>query len=121
MMSRSKIRLHVRRARILLSLGALLAMAPAVGLYFETDRSRAWIWFLPFIATLPAVGWGASHLAQSRGYPSEAGWGLSIVGYLISGILGFISPHRLVLGCGVLFIVLLPTIVLLSIPSKTPI
>jgi hypothetical protein len=121
MLSRSKVKRHRRKAGIFLGLGAILAVAPAVGLFFETDRSRVWIWYVLFIGTLPAVAWGASHLARFRGYPSEAGFVLSFVGYLVSGVLGTTSPHPLVLSCGVLFIVLLPPIILLSIPSKTPI
>ena len=121
MLTRSKVKRHTRKAGTFLGLGAIFAVASAVGLYFDADRSRAWIWYVLFVGTLPAIGWGASHLARSRGYPSEVGFVLSIVGYLLSGIVGAISPQRLALGCGVLFVVLLPSIVLLSIPSKTPI
>jgi len=121
MLSRSKVKRHTRKAGIYLGVGAIVAVASAVGLYFETDRSRAWLWYVLFVGTLPGVGWGASHLARSRGYPSEVGFVLSIVAYLLSGIIGAISPQRLALGCGVLFVTLLPVFVLLSIPSKTPI
>jgi hypothetical protein len=120
-MSHSRPKQHARKALVFLSLGAFLAIAPAVGLYFDSDRSRTWIWILLFLGTLPAVGWGASHFARSRGYPTEAGCGISIMAYLVSGFLGTINPHPLVLGGGVLFIVLLPTVVLLSIPNKSPI
>src|SRR5438876_11632645 len=91
---------------------------PAVGMYFDTGRKMVWLWILVLLATLPASGWGSSHLAQSRGYSSGAGCGLCIVGYFISGLLGTTSRHPLALCVGVLFIVLLPTVVLLALPNK---
>src|SRR4051794_18272712 len=109
---------HARRAALLLSLGAVLAIVPAVGMYFDTTRSMVLLWILLLVATLPAIGWGTSHLALSRGYSTGAGCGLCIVGYVISGFLGTTSPHPLALGIGVLFVVLLPTVVLLSLPNK---
>ena len=109
---------HSRRAAILLGLGAIMAIVPAFGMYFDHRRSMTLLWVLMLLATLPAIGWGASHLALSRGYPTGAGCGLCIVAYIISAFLGTTSPHPLALGVGVLFIVLLPTVVLLALPSK---
>ena len=110
---------HARRAAFLLGLGAALAIVPAVGMYFDANRSMAWVWILSLVATIPAIGWGSSHLALSRGYSTGAGCGLCIVGYVISGFLGTTSPHPLALGVGVLFILLLPTVVLLALPNKS--
>jgi hypothetical protein len=110
---------HARRAGLLLGLGALLAIVPAVGMYYDTNRSMVLLLILLLVATLPAIGWGASHLALSRGYSTGGGCGLCIVGYIVSGFLGTTSPHPLALGVGVLFIVLLPTVVLLALPNKS--
>ena len=118
-MSELKPKQHARRAAFLLSLGAMLAIVPAVGMYFDTTRSMVILWILLLVATLPAVGWGTSHLALSRGYSTGAGCGLCLVGYIVSGFLGTTSPHPLALGVGVLFMVLLPTVVLLALPSKS--
>ena len=117
-MSDLKPRQHARRGALLFGLGAVLAIVPAVGMYFDTKRSMVFLWIVLFFATLPAIGWGASHLAVSRGYSSGAGCGLCIVGYLVSGFLGTTSPHPLAMGIGVLFVVLLPAVVLLALPNK---
>jgi hypothetical protein len=117
-MSRSRTKRHARKAFWLLSLGAVLAIAPAIGMYNDTDRNRLAIWASLLLASLPAVGWGSAHLARARGYPTEAGCGISFIGYLASGFLGTTSQQPLVLGTGILFIVLLPVVVMLSLPSK---
>src|SRR5262245_46406305 len=109
---------HARRAGLLLGLGAVLAIVPAVALYYDTDRRMVILWILLLVATLPAVGFGASHLALSRGYSTGGGCGLCIVGYIVSGFLGATSRHPLALGVGLLFIVLFPTVVLLALPNK---
>jgi hypothetical protein len=96
-----------------------MAIVPSVGMYLDPTRSMALLWILLLLATLPAIGRGASHLALSRGYSTGAGCGLCIVGYVISGFLGTTSPHPLAMGVGVLFIVLLPTVVLLALPNKS--
>ena len=110
---------HTVRAILFLSAGSALAIIPAVGMYFDTTMKMVWLWILLLLATLPAVGWGSSHLAKSRGYSSGAGCGLCIVAYVVSGFLGTTSPHPLALGIGFLFIVLLPTVVLLTLPNKS--
>lgn len=111
-------RQHARRATLFLSMGAGFAVVPAVGMYYDTNGSMALLWIVLLLATFPAVGWGASHLAQSRGYSSGGGCGLCIIAYIVSAFLGTTSTHPLALGVGVLFIVLLPTVVLLSLPNK---
>ncbi len=118
-MSRLKPKQHVVRAVLFLGAGAALALIPALGMYFDTGRKMVWLWILLLLATLPAIGWGSSHLAQSRGYSSGAGCGLCIVGYVVSGFLGTTCPQPLALGVGVLFVVLLPTVVLLALPNKS--
>ena len=110
---------HTVRAIIFLSVGVALAIVPAIGMYLDRERKMGWLWIPLLLATLPAVGWGSSHLARSRGYPSGAGCGLSIVAYVVSAFIGTTSPHPLALGVGVLFIVLLPTVVLLALPNKS--
>src|SRR5215471_18800064 len=109
-MDRLKPKQHVMRAVLFLSTGAALAIISAVGMYFDMTRKMVWLWVLLLVATLPAIGWGSSHVAQSRGYPAGAGCGLCIVGYVISALLGTTSPHPLALGVGVIFVVLLPTV-----------
>jgi hypothetical protein len=109
---------HTVRAAIFLGAGVACAIVPAVGMYFDKTRHLALLWLALFFATFPAVGWGASHLAQSRGYPSGGGCGLCVVGYIVSAFVGSTSPHPLALGVGILFIVLLPTVVLLALPNK---
>jgi len=96
----------------------VLAIGPAIGMYFDTRREMVGLWILLLFATLPAIGWGASHLAKSRGYSGSAGCGLCIVGYIVSGFLGTASPHPLAFGVGMLFILLLPTVVLIAMPNK---
>src|SRR5689334_3684596 len=104
---------HARRAALLLGLGGVLATVPVVGMYLDTHRRMILLWLLLWLATLPAIGWGTSHLALSRGYSTGMGCGICIVGYLISGFLGTTSAHPLVFGVGLLFILLLPTVILL--------
>ena len=110
---------YALKAALCLSAGAVFAIVAAIGMSLDPTRKMAWLWILLFVATLPAFGWGSSHLARHRGYPSGAGCGLCIVAYLMSGFLGTTSPHPLALGIGVLFIVLLPTGVLLALPNKS--
>ena len=109
---------HRLRAILFLGGGGVLAFVPAIGMYHDTGRKMVGLWILSLLATLPAVAWGASHLAQSRGYSGSAGCGLCIVGYVVSGFLGTTSPHPLALGVGMLFILLLPTVVLFAMPNK---
>jgi len=109
---------HAKRAAIFLILGMAFAIVPAAGMYYEPTRKMFWLWALLYLSTIPAVGWGSAHLAQSRGYSSSAGCGLSVVAYVVSGFLGTTSPHPLALGIGALFLVLLPTVVLLTLPNK---
>jgi hypothetical protein len=110
---------HASRAALLLSMGAVLATVPVVGMYFDTHRSMLLLWILLWVATLPAIGWGTSYLALSRGYSTGMGCGLCIVGYAISGFLGTTSPNPLAFAVGVLFILLLPTVVLFVLPKKS--
>ena len=117
-MSHLSPRQHARRAAIFLGAGVAFAIIPAVGMYIDTGRTLVWLWLVLLLATLPAVGWGSAHLAQSRGYPSGGGCGLCILGYIVSALLGTTSPHPLALGIGTVFIVLLPTVVLLALPNK---
>ena len=109
---------HKLRAFLFLSGGVALALGPAIGMYLDTGRKMVGLWILLLFATMPAIGWGSSHLAQSRGYSGSAGCGLCVVGYIVSGFLGTTSPHPLALGVGMLFIVLLPTVVLFAMPNR---
>jgi hypothetical protein len=109
---------HTRRAAIFLGAGVVFAIIPAVGMYMDNGRTLVWLWLVLLLATLPAVGWGSAHLAQSRGYPGSGGCGLCVVGYIVSALLGTTSPHPLALGIGTVFIILLPTVVLLALPNK---
>src|ERR1700733_2665064 len=110
---------HAWRAALLLSLGALLAIAAACGMSFDTGRKLVILWVIFLVATLPAIGWGTSHLARARGYSTGAGCGLCTVGYLVSGFVGTTSPHPLAFGVGILFMVLFPTVVLFALPKKS--
>jgi hypothetical protein len=109
---------HVWRAALGISAGIALAIIPAAGMYFDKSRRMAWLWILLVLASLPMVGWGAAHLARSRGYPGAGGCGLCIAAYLVSGFVGTTSPYPLAFGIGIVFIALLPTVVLLSLPNK---
>jgi hypothetical protein len=111
-------RQHAVKAAI--GIGASLAflIVPLVCMYLDRDRKFIWLWVLLIFCTMPAVGWGAANLAMARGYSSAGGCAVCIVGYSISGVLGTTSPHPLVFGIGVLFIILLPVVVLFALPSK---
>lgn len=93
-------------------------LIPTVGIFFDPQRKMLWLWALLFLSTMPAVGWGAAHLAQARGYPSGGGCGLCIVGYLVSGLLGTTSPHPVAFAIGVTFMISLPIVVLFTLPNK---
>jgi hypothetical protein len=110
---------HTTRAVLFLSAGVVLAIVPAAGMYFDTKRQLGWLWLLLLLGSLPAVGWGSSHLALARGYTSGIGCVLCVIAYIVSGFVGTTSPHPLALGIGVVFIVLLPTVVLLALPNKS--
>ena len=110
---------HRTRAIIGITAGLAFAAIPAVGMYFDEARELGWLWILLLIGALPAIGWGSSHLALYRGYPSGVGCSLCIIGYIVSGFLGTTSRHPLALGVGVIFIGLLPTVVFLALPDKS--
>jgi hypothetical protein len=118
-MGRLNSKQHAVRAAAFLLTGAAMIITMAVGMYFDNARKMVWLWITLLVASLPAVGWGSSYLAQARGYPKAGGCGLCIVGYVVSAFLGTTSPHPLALGTGMLFIVLLPTIVLFALPNKS--
>src|SRR3954468_11110085 len=110
---------HVVKAAIGLGASFAFLIIPVVGLYFDPYRKMLWLWIILFFATMPAVGWGASHLARARGYPSGGGCGLCIVGYLVSGFLGTTSPHPFAFAVGVSFMISLPVVVLFALPDKS--
>jgi hypothetical protein len=118
-MSSSRSKRHAWKAALLLGLAGVLTIVTAAGMYLDVTRSLVLLWALLFISILPAIGWGSSHLARARGYPTSAGCGLCLVGYFVSGFLGTTSPYPLAIGAGVLFTVLLPTVVLLALPRKS--
>jgi hypothetical protein len=112
------LRRHTAKAAI--GIGASLAflIIPLAGVYLDPNRKFGWLWILLLFSTMPAVAWGASHLARARGYPTATGGSVCFIGYLAVGFLGKALRHPLVFGIAVLFIILLPTVVLLALPSK---
>jgi len=110
---------HRVKAAIGIGASFVFLFIPFAGLYFDRNRKFVWLWILLFFSTLPTVGWGASHLARSRGYPRATGSTICIIGYFIAGFLGTALRHPPVFGLSILFVILLPVIVLLALPSKT--
>lgn len=109
---------HRVKAGIGIGASFVFLMIPLAGIYLDPKRKFIWLWVLLFFSTIPAVGWGASHLARARGYPSATGSTICIIGYFVAACLGTTLRHPLVFAIGVLFIILLPVIVLLALPSK---
>jgi hypothetical protein len=112
-------RQHARKALLGITGALILGLCPAVGMYFDTRRQRVVIWILLLLATLPVLAWGVSHLARHRGYSTAGGCGLCIVGYLVSGFVGSTSPYPLAFAIGIIFMVILPTLVLFAMPDKS--
>jgi hypothetical protein len=110
---------HAVKAAIGLGASFAFLMIPAVGIYFDPQRKMLWLWALLFLSTMPALGWGAAHLARFRGYPSGGGCGLCVIGYLVSGLLGTTSPHPLAFAVGVSFMSSLPIVVLFALPKHS--
>jgi hypothetical protein len=110
---------HRTKAAIGIGASFVFLLIPLAGLYLDPKRKLIWLWVLLFFSTMPAVGWGASHLARARGYPSATGSTICIIGYIIAAFLGTSLRHPLVFALGVLFIILLPVVVLLALPSKS--
>lgn len=108
------------RAKAAIGIGAsfVFLLIPLAGIYLDATRKLIWLWVLLFFSTIPLVGWGASHLARARGYPSATGSTISILGYFVAAFLGTTLRHPLVFALGVLFIILLPVVALLALPSK---
>src|SRR5262245_39263514 len=98
-------RQHLIRAVIGIGSALVLGFGPALGLYYDENRERLWLWLLLMFSTLPVLGWGASHLARYRGYPASGGCALCFVGYVVSGFVGTTNPHPLAFGLGVVFTV----------------
>jgi hypothetical protein len=111
-------RQHATKAAIGIGASLILLIILLVGIYLDRDRKFIWLWVLLLFSTMPAVGWGAAHLAMARGYPGAGGCAVCIIGYLVSGVLGTTSRHPMFFGIGVLFIILLPVVFLLALPSK---
>src|ERR1051326_9265228 len=85
---------HAVKAAMGLGASFAFLMIPTVGIFFDPYRKLGWPWLILFLSTMLAVGWGAAHLAQARGYPSGGGCGLCIVGYIVSGLLGTRSEEH---------------------------
>ena|SRR5436190_5367198 len=111
-------RQHTAKAAIGIGASLVFLIIPLIGGYLDPDRKFIWLWVLLLFSTMPAVGWGASHLAMARGYASAGGFAVSIIGYMVAGILGTMLRHPMVFGICVLFVILLPVIFFLALPSK---
>ena len=110
---------HETKAVIGIGASFVFLVIPLAGVYLDPKRKFIWLWVLLFFSTMPAVSWGASNLARARGYPSASGSIICIIGYFVTGFLGMALRHAMVFGIGVLFVILLPVVVLLALPSKT--
>jgi hypothetical protein len=114
----SGFRQHTAKASIGIGASFVFLIIPLVGVYLDPGRKYIWLWVLLLFSTMPAVGWGAAHLAMSRSYPGVGGSAVSIIGYVVAGALGTTLRHPMVFGAGVLFIILFPVVFLLALPSK---
>jgi hypothetical protein len=110
-------RQHTAKATIGIGASVLFLIIPLVGGRLDADRKFIWLWVLLLFSTMPA-GWGAAHLAMSRGYLSAGGFAVSMIGYVVAGALGTTLRHPMVFGVAVLFIILFPVVFLLALPSK---
>jgi hypothetical protein len=111
-------RQHTAKAAIGIGASFLFLIVPLVGVYLDPDRQFIWFWILLLFSTMPAVAWGAAHLAMARGYHSAVGLAVCVIGYMVAGVLGTTLRHPMVFAIGVLFIILLPVVFLLALPSK---
>ena len=111
-------RQHTAKAAIGIGASLLFLIIPLVGVFLDSDRKFIWLWVLLLFSTLPGVGWGASHLAMARGYASAGGFAVSIIGYMVAGVLGTMLRHRMVFDIAVLFVILLPVVFFMALPSK---
>jgi hypothetical protein len=109
---------HTAKAAIGIGASLVFLIIPVVGVSLDPNRKFIWLWVLLLFSTMPAVAWGAAHLAMSRGYPSAGGCAVCIIGYVVAGVLGTTLRHPMVFGVGALFIILLPAVFLLSLPRK---
>jgi hypothetical protein len=111
-------RQHTAKAAIGIGTSLVFLLIPLAGIFFDPDRKFIWLWVLLLFSTMPAVCWGAAHLAMARGYPGAGGCAVSFIGYAVAGVLGTTLRHPMVFGIGVLFVILLPVVFLLALPSK---
>jgi hypothetical protein len=111
-------RQHTAKAAIGIGASLVFLIIPLVGIHLDPDRKFIWLWVLLLFSTMPAVGWGAANLAMARGYPSAGGCAVCIIGYLVAAVLGTTLRHPMVFGIGALFIILLPVVFFLSLPTK---
>jgi hypothetical protein len=111
-------RQHTAKAAIGIGASFVFLIIPLVGVYLDPDRKLIWVWVLLLFSTMPSVGWGASHLAMARGYASAGGFAVCLIGYAVAGILGRTLRQPTVFGIGVLFVILLPVVFFLALPSK---
>jgi len=109
-----------RRSRAItgLVLGIVIAALGAVMAYVELQRGKASLWLLLVIAAMPLLAWGSANLAQYRGYPGAAGYGLFILAFFVSGFIG-LTRSPLTVGFAFLFMGLMPPVVLLALPRKS--
>jgi hypothetical protein len=109
---------HTVKAALGIGASFVFLFIPLAGIYLDPKGKLIWLWVLLFFSTIPAVGWGASHLARARGYPSATGSTICVIGYFVAAFLGTTLRHPLVFALGIVFITLLPVVVLFALPSK---
>jgi hypothetical protein len=112
-------RYHRAKAAVGIGASFVFLLIPLTGVYLDPKQKFVWLWVLLFFSTIPGVSWSASHLAKARGYPRATGSTICIIGYFVVGFLGTALRHPPVFGSSILFIILLPVLVLLALPSKT--
>jgi hypothetical protein len=111
-------RQHTAKAAIGIGVSLVFLIIPIVGVSLDPSRKFIWLWVLLLFSTMPAVAWGAAHLAISRGYPGAGGCAVCIIGYVVAGVLGTTLRHPLVFGISALFVILLPVVFFLALPGK---
>jgi hypothetical protein len=108
---------HKRPATVGLIAGFAIVFAGAVAVYLDGKTLEISKWALIFPPGLLIGAWGASNLAQFRGYPSVIAYLLFAAGLGVVGLIAA-SDLRHAIGFGCILALVLPVSVILALPTK---
>ena len=108
---------HKRKAVLGITVGLAIASLTAFKCHQAWIPDKGTPWGLLILAALPWIGWGCSHLALERGYPTSAAHSLVVVGLLVAVLIGA-SQLPGTIGLAFVFVAVMPPVMLLSLPVR---